>query len=238
MPVPIREVLVMALLGQAVLAIWNGIENDAESEFLNWHVHEHIPERVALPGFQRGRRYVAVDGHPKFFNFYEANLTSDFASKDYQEALNSPSVWTSAVVRNFSDTSRTVCEVVKSLGQGEGVFVEAIQLSQADMGEDLLTKLVADTLPALSNMHGVVGVHLLKGQDNLGRQATAETKLRNGPDAKADIILLLELTNIEMLDSLRADSLISDESLKKAGANSEIQRGVYSLQYSLAKHEA
>lgn len=228
----------MALLGQAVLAIWNGIENDAESEFLNWHVHEHIPERVALPGFQRGRRYVAVDGHPKFFNFYEANHIGDFASKDYQSSLNSPSDWTSAVVRNFSDTSRTVCEVVRSLGQGEGVFVETIQLSKAETGKDLLAELVAGTLPAIANMHGVVGVHLLKGQGNVGRQATAETKLRNGPDANADIILLLELTNIEMLDLLRTDSLISDEGLKKAGANAEIKRGAYSLQYSLTKQEA
>ena len=41
----------MSLLGTGVLAIWNGIDPDAEREFVRWHVEEHIPERVGLPGF-------------------------------------------------------------------------------------------------------------------------------------------------------------------------------------------
>ena len=43
----------MALLGTGVLAIWNGIAASAEDEFVDWHVREHIPERVGLPGFLR-----------------------------------------------------------------------------------------------------------------------------------------------------------------------------------------
>ncbi len=49
----------MALAGRALLAIWNGIAEEAEADFLAWHVREHIPERVAVPGFLRARRYVA-----------------------------------------------------------------------------------------------------------------------------------------------------------------------------------
>ena len=64
----------MALAGQGVLAIWNGIEDEAEADFVAWHVREHIPERVAVPGFLRGRRYVAVAGAPKYFNFYELDF--------------------------------------------------------------------------------------------------------------------------------------------------------------------
>ena len=78
----------MALYGKAVLAIWNGIADGAESDFQNWHVHEHIPERVALPGFLRGRRYIAIDGHPKFFNFYEAETAEVFVSESYRRALD------------------------------------------------------------------------------------------------------------------------------------------------------
>jgi hypothetical protein len=51
----------MGLLGKGVLAIWNGIAPEAEEDFVAWHVREHIPERVALSGFLRGRRYVALD---------------------------------------------------------------------------------------------------------------------------------------------------------------------------------
>lgn len=51
----------MGLLGSGALAIWNGIAPEAEREFDRWHTYEHIPERMALPGFLRGRRYVADD---------------------------------------------------------------------------------------------------------------------------------------------------------------------------------
>ena len=64
----------MALLGTGVLAIWNGIDPEAEADFVAWHVREHIPERVVLPGFRRGRRYVALDGEPAYFNFYETEF--------------------------------------------------------------------------------------------------------------------------------------------------------------------
>ena len=80
----------MTLLGQAVVAIWNGIDPELEDAFLNWHVHEHIPDRVALPGFQRGRRYMSIDGSPRFFNFYEAETLGDVTSDAYMAALNQP----------------------------------------------------------------------------------------------------------------------------------------------------
>jgi len=61
----------MPLLGTGVLAIWNGLAPGYDAEFVEWHVKEHIPERVGVPGFLRARRYFAVDGAPAYFNFYE-----------------------------------------------------------------------------------------------------------------------------------------------------------------------
>jgi len=74
----------MGLLGKGVLAIWNGIAPEAEEDFVAWHVREHIPERLALPGFLRGRRYVALDGFPKYFNFYETTTADDLSSAAYR----------------------------------------------------------------------------------------------------------------------------------------------------------
>src|SRR5258708_31159805 len=118
----------MALIGHGVLAIWNGIAPAAEQDFVAWHVREHIPERVGLPGFLRGRRYVAVDGHPKYFNFYETETAAALSSPAYRARLNAPTEWTRRVVANFTDTSRTVCDVAFSVGVGEGSFIEAIVL--------------------------------------------------------------------------------------------------------------
>jgi len=63
------------LCGQGVVAIWNGIADAGRSDFYEWHVREHMPERVDIPGFRRARRYRAVDRgtHPEFFTLYEVD---------------------------------------------------------------------------------------------------------------------------------------------------------------------
>ena len=38
------------LAGEAVVAIWNAIEPDTREQFYDWHVNEHMPERVGIPG--------------------------------------------------------------------------------------------------------------------------------------------------------------------------------------------
>jgi hypothetical protein len=45
----------MSLLGRAVVAIWNDIVPEERANFIDWHNREHIPERVAIEGFLRGR---------------------------------------------------------------------------------------------------------------------------------------------------------------------------------------
>ena len=38
------------LAGEAVVATWNGITPEGRDEFYAWHMQEHIPERVGIPG--------------------------------------------------------------------------------------------------------------------------------------------------------------------------------------------
>ena len=47
----------MAGAGAGIIVIWNDILADARDDFLEWHSREHIPERVAIPGFVRGQRW-------------------------------------------------------------------------------------------------------------------------------------------------------------------------------------
>jgi hypothetical protein len=98
----------MTLLGGGVLAIWNGIADERDGDFLEWHVKEHIPERVGVQGFLRGRRYKALDGDPAYFNFYEVSAPDVLRSAPYLARLNDPTPWTAKVVATFTDTSRTI----------------------------------------------------------------------------------------------------------------------------------
>src|SRR5262249_61835197 len=94
----------MALFGKGGLAIWNGISESAEAEFVRWHVTEHIPERVGLPGFLRGRRYIAHEGHPKYFNFYETAAVEGLKSPTYPDRQNAPTPATHRTGKKINDT--------------------------------------------------------------------------------------------------------------------------------------
>ncbi len=84
----------MSLAGQAVVAIWNGIAPEGRTEFYEWHNREHMPERVGIPGFRRGRRYSAKYGSPEFFTLYEADSAEVLVGQDYLNRLNNPTPWT------------------------------------------------------------------------------------------------------------------------------------------------
>jgi hypothetical protein len=226
----------MALIGKGVLAIWNGIAPAAEDEFVAWHVREHIPERVALPGFLRGRRYVAVDGHPKYFNFYETQTAADLSSPVYQAALNAPSDWTKAVVACFTDTSRTICDVAWSLGRGEGGWIEAIVLETAAPTKTFKATMRARLDGVIAASPGIIGLHLLQGQVSAGQGDTAEKKLRGTPDKVAAWILLVEASRPEAIEAFRA-GVGSNASLAACGAGEKIERGLYQIQFALTKAE-
>jgi hypothetical protein len=226
----------VSLLGKGALTIWNGIDPASEREFVRWHVEEHIPERVGLPGFLRGRRYIAIDGSPKFFNFYETRTPSDLSSPIYRDRLDAPSEWTRSVVQYFRDTSRTICDVSVTLGYGEGAFIETLRLDtrvDAQRFKELLTSQVL--LPA-SREAGVVGVHLLEGQSSPGAGATAESQLRGSPDDVASWVVLIEAVEPDAIQALR-QGVLHETRLHTAGVEDGIKRGMYALQFSLTKAE-
>ncbi|GGD33784.1 hypothetical protein [Aureimonas glaciei] len=225
----------MGLAGEGVLAIWNGIAAAAEPDFLSWHVREHIPERVAVPGFVRGRRYVAVRGEPKYFNFYEAETPAVLASPAYLARLDDPSEWTKRVVRHFRDTSRTACAVVYSKGEGDGAFVATLRLATEVLPSAFLGR-VTGNLDALRERDGVVGVHLLRGEAGSGGGATAEKALRGEPDRTAAWILLVEATGPEPLEAILAADIDTVLGGTEA-ACPPADRGIYRLQYALGRDQ-
>jgi hypothetical protein len=224
----------MGLQGKGVLAIWNGIAPEAEEDFVAWHVREHIPERVGLPGFLRGRRYVALDGFPKYFNFYETTTADDLSSAAYRARLDAPTEWTRQVVAQFRDTSRTICDVVLSMGAGDGGAIEALRLSAAvppAAFAERMGRLMAQLLEA----PGIVAAHLLQGRPDASGGVTAEKTLRGQPDQIAEWILLIEAVGSDYLFALRGGA--ADAALIAAGAAPTIVRGCYQLQFDLSKAE-
>lgn len=227
----------MALAGKGVLAIWNGIAAEADADFVAWHIGEHIPERVAVPGFLRGRRYLAERGAPRYFNFYETDTPEVLVSPDYLARLDAPSPWTQRVVRHFQDTSRTICRVVASTGLGDGACVATLRLAASgDRGAFVAG--MRDLMAKLQAAPSVVAVHLLEGQGSGGDRPTAEKQLRGQPDQTADWILLVEATEVQALETaLAAHAAPAAMSVFAPGYDAARDCGIYRLQYGLAKQQ-
>src|SRR5262245_55258516 len=119
------------------------MEPGHDAEFLEWHVKQHMPERVGLWGFLRGRRYRVIDGSPGYFNFYEVSDPSVLQSPAYLSRLNAPTDWTKAVVSHFTDMSRTLCRVEASVGAGAGSFIETIRFEAPSARLAALPRLMA-----------------------------------------------------------------------------------------------
>ena len=226
----------MALLGTGVMVFWNNIAEGGHDDFLEWHVLEHIPERVGIPGFVRGRRYNAEDAQTEYFNFYETTDPSVLSSSAYLDRLNAPSDWTRNSLTQFRESNRTLCSVAASLGRGEGAAMETLQLKAAGSPDDFKASLSQTVLPAILLERGIVGVHLLEGLTDASRAGTAEKSLRSQPDQVADWVVLIDAVDTESLKAARSGAA-SDEAFHRGGAVGDISRGIYRLHYALSELE-
>mgnify|MGYP001287656681 CR=1 FL=1 len=185
------------LLGKGVLVNWGGVVAEYEADYNAWHSIEHMPERLAVPGFLRGRRGVAIAGSPnelKYFMMYEAVDTNVFVSAPYLERLNNPTPWTQRILSAYVAPSRTVCGVIASRGKGVGGYLATVQLSPADLAR-AREWAGGDWLDRIERLPGVLGVHALEGDPQLGQQPTVEKKFRESrgqPDKTVALALLVD----------------------------------------------
>ena len=186
----------MSLAGRGIVAIWHDILPEGRQEFYEWHNREHMPERMGIPGFRRGRRYIAVRGTPQFFCFYEGENLDVVAGPDYLQRLNNPSEWTRRMMPYFRNMSRSVCQLWYSVGPGEGGFVATLRFS----GQDL--QAVGDTaLPDVINKPGIVGIHLCVADTGASSIPTVEKTFRVATDLCTTCVIIIEGTSSAYVSS-------------------------------------
>ena len=105
----------------AFLAIWHDLDSTGKSEWERWHTYEHMPERVGIPGFLAGRRYMNDDDPEQCcFTMYEGSDLSVFESTAYLERLNNPTPWTRENAPTFRNFTRGACRRVTRAGSQHG----------------------------------------------------------------------------------------------------------------------
>lgn len=174
------------------MAIWHDIAPEGRQAFYAWHGSEHMPERASVPGFLRGRRYVAVEGAPEYFNLYETATSDVLTGADYLARLNAPTPWTQASVRQFRNVSRSLCDVACSFGEGDGGQIATYRYDVSDAGAQRHHERVRARLRDLAREPGIAGAHLLVADTKGSALETAERRARNDATHIPRWILLVE----------------------------------------------
>lgn len=102
---------------------------DLEAEFHDWYDNEHIPVRLALPGFGSAVRYRAVGDATEFLVCYYIDDLAVLESHGYEEIKRSPGPRTSQMLNAVSGFTRYTCELVSETGPdaaGDLLIVHAL----------------------------------------------------------------------------------------------------------------
>ncbi len=196
-----------------VLAIWHDCAPNALATFEDWYQTEHLPERLSVAGFARGRRFEAVFGAPNYLTCYDVESPGVLRSDAYLTRLANPTTKTHEVMSNiFMNVNRTVCRRQNVFGSQSGAYILTARFSEQRDSIDLENTLVEFNDPVT-----VACANLWIADEDDGSGLTKEEALR-GADAKIAACVTLEFLREE---SAKAAA----ETARNAFANADI--GVY-----------
>ena len=216
------------LLGHGVAAMWCDVAAADRAEFDDWHAHEHLPERLRIPGFLRGTRWRSPSNPESVFMMYELTDLGVFSSAAYLERLNHPTSWSTRMMPSIRNMVRSPCRVSASAGAGVGREMLTVRLSPDDGKSDVLRRWLAmDIVPALAGRAGLVAAHLLESEAQPQREQTAEQRMRGG-DAMADWVLIVTGCDIEPFAALLRSDFAQDQ-WQAHGAQPDVKAELFSL---------
>lgn len=100
------------MIGRAALGVWFDVDAAGLDDVEAWYRQQHLPERLGVPGFLRGRRYRAVAAGRTFFTLYETAGPGVLSSPAYLERLNHPTDWTRRALAGFRGMTRNAYQLV------------------------------------------------------------------------------------------------------------------------------
>ena len=196
----------MTMLGQGAVAIWHDIAAEGRDDFYAWHGQEHMPERVGIEGFNRGRRFIAIDADRAYFNLYETRDADVVKGDAYKARLENPTPWTIATVKHFRAVARSLCRVAWSTGAADGGLVATarytVPVEEAVAHEERMAGMF---LPGLMELPGIAAAHLLAADLEASGFVNAEQRARGTANEVPSHALVVEgwADEADFIDTLR-----------------------------------
>lgn len=180
------------------VAIWHDIAPEGLEEFYAWHGEEHMPERVSIPGFLNGRRFIGRKADLAFFNLYETDSPEVVRGAAYKARLDSPTPRTLSAVRHFRHVARSLCRVDAlhqgaERGIGQAGLVATLRYDVPEAGEAAdLARFREAVLPALAASPGLAAIRLLVADRSASGYVNAEQRARGAANAVPPVVLVIE----------------------------------------------
>lgn len=177
-----------------ILAVFNDVDAGCDrAAYEEWYQRDHLPDRLAVPGFRHARRYRRIEGGmAEFFTFYETDGPEVLRAAPYLARLAAPTPGTVAMMGHFRAMCRSVCGVAAEAGGGIGGLVAVVGSAVAVTGQG--------AGPVLHGLlaHGEVSrARLWLAAEDVA--ANPEAALRPGVDARLGSILVVEGTEAAAL---------------------------------------
>ena len=186
-----------------MLVVWTDVIAEHETEFNAWYTDQHLPERVAIPGFLNVRRYGATHS-PKYLAYYETESAEVMASTTDTERLANSTDWTRRVMAWLVATICSAWRVTAELGHGVGGAAQTITFSMPQAGAALGPRpaahdkvalghwIVAKALPEAASHLGCMRASLLHNDRSITDRPSSECALRPHRDSAADWVIAIE----------------------------------------------
>jgi hypothetical protein len=154
---------------KALLMAAVDFSNVDEQDFHAWQDQEHIPERLAVPGFINGQRWVGADNPKISVNTYDLENLAVLESAPYLAfAYDNASAWTKRLSPSFRRLMRSTAN---QLAPGDAIQPDGAQALlfnamniPAEHDADFNAWYLQEHLPALSKIPGVLSGRFFRSE--------------------------------------------------------------------------
>jgi len=173
--------------GTGLMAFWARIDAPYLDRFRQWHNAEHMPERVSIPGFIAGQRYLGHGTRDFFLMMYETREPAVLGGPDYLARLNAPTPWTRESLPNFREPARNIYQRLAERGASD-LFAAPCLVSVRFNAEAL----DAGIVERVAAQAGVARTRLFEIDRAISGIQTSERKIYGGGPGEQRYLLLAE----------------------------------------------
>jgi hypothetical protein len=203
------------LSGRGLLLVWTDVVPALEAEFNAWYDRDHVRERVSgIPGVERGRRFVAYRGGPKYLAAYDIPSASVMISEPYLALRGTRDPDSLRFIPQFRNTRKLVGTIQAGEERAEGCVCALVIPGGAAL--QLRPHLRETVVPRTLRLPGIVAVRYAESDPDIVAR-TRGLNPRTG-DRFLDSVLMIEATSHEAL-STALESVASEPFARSAGAD-------------------